>query len=113
MQPVDDAAYEAVVALGIRGGWERLVPGGKTSAKRKSAKMPEDVEEVGLVGEVEEKSEQVMKRKKEAKGRKKGSVAKKAPQDGENGEAKPEKKEDEGEIKTETPGRGGRRNVRR
>lgn len=33
VQPVEQAAYEAVVSLGTRGGWEDVVTGGKAGGK--------------------------------------------------------------------------------
>ena len=37
VQPVDEDAYEAVISLGRKGGWESLVPGAKKAVKGKDA----------------------------------------------------------------------------
>ncbi len=44
VQPVEDAAYEAVVLLGKKGGWEGIVPGPK-KAKKKAVKQELDGED--------------------------------------------------------------------
>jgi hypothetical protein len=36
VQPVEQEAYEAVVSLGTRGGWEDLITGGKAGGKAKA-----------------------------------------------------------------------------
>jgi hypothetical protein len=57
VQRVEQEAYEAVVSLGTRGGWDDLIPGGKSGGKAK----PQAKEEVAL--EVEEPSAPSAKRK--------------------------------------------------
>ncbi|KAK4684934.1 hypothetical protein P7C73_g5223, partial [Tremellales sp. Uapishka_1] len=114
VQPVTEEAFQAVVLLGERGGWDELVPAkvkpkAKAKAKGKASEMEDaDAEakpEVEAPGEVWEGEPR--KAKSQTKARAKGKVVKADPKEDDGDDGVVEKKEDE--MVVQDPPRKGRK----